>query len=283
MKPKLVINVHAHLHHSQDIEARIRLWRACGVRKCCVLCMPAYRGWESGRDYFLNQDLLPWMRKHPDILVGMGALDMSAKPDAPDMIDRLKEQGFSGLKCIGSALPYNHDIYFPLYQRAEELGMPILFHTGWLGSTMDGSDGRLGINSDNYRPYLFDKIARAFPRLGIIGAHLGKPHAEEALQMMIYPNVYFDFSGGSGRKRHEMWMSRALSGLPGADMADPAENPALEHFGKLCFGTDNPEPPIWLAASHRIMDRLCIPDATRERFYWRNAAAIFGWDEADLV
>ena len=283
MKPKLIINIHGHLHHSQDVEARIKLWRECNVHKFCVLCMPDYRGEESARDYFLNEDLVPWMKKYPDILVGMGALDMSAVPDAPGKIDRLKEWGFSGLKCIDSVYPYNHDLYFPLYQRAQELDMPILFHTGWLGSKMDGSDGRRGTNSDNYRPYLLDMIARAFPRLKVVGAHLGKPHAEEALQMMVYPNVYFDISGGSGRKRHEMWMTKALSGMPGADMSDPAENPALEYFKKLCFGTDNPEPPIWIAASDRIMDRLCIPDETREWFYWRNAATIFGWEEGDLL
>ncbi len=98
-----------------------------------------------------------------------------------------------------------------------------------------------------------------------------------------YPNVYYDFSGGSGKKPHEHWVARALSPcFPDADMSDPAENPALGYFRKLCFATDNPEPPIWIEASNRIMDRLCIPDDLRERFYWRNACEVFGWKEDEL-
>jgi hypothetical protein len=261
VKPKYIVNIHGHLHHSQDIEARIRIWRENNVRKFCALCLPASMRYSAGRGHFLNEDLVPWLKRHPDIIVGMGAPDMSATPDHPDLVDQLKEWGFHGLKCIGSVYPYNH----------------------WLASPQDGTERPIGINSDNYRPYRLDRIARAFPRLKIIGAHLGKPHADEALQMMKFPNVYFDFSGGSGAKPHVMWMIKALSGLPGANMSDPAENPALTYFDKLCFGTDNPEPPVWIGASERIMDALGIPDETREGFYWRHAAEIFDWTEADLA
>lgn len=279
--PERIINVHAHLHHSQNIAERIKLWRVCNVRRVCVLCLYPYVENPPMGGYYTNEDLRPLLKQYPDILVGMGALNLGRAPDGPGAIDRLKEWGFAGLKIIQSYYPYNHELYFPLYERAEQLGMPVFFHTGWLANGAD--DGALGINSDNYRPYMLDKIARAFPRLKMIGAHLGKPHAEEALQMLIYPNVYYDFSGGSGRKPHELWISRALSPyLPGADMRDPAENPALEYFKKFCFATDNPEPPIWIEVSERILDRLCIPAETRERFYWRNAADIFGWKEAEL-
>ena len=284
MQPKYIINVHGHLRHDQDIVARIALWRKCNVRKFCVLCLPSRRQGKAQGQYFTNEDLLPWLKRYPDLLVGMGAVNLGKVPDRPEAIDRLKEAGFTGLKFIEAYYPYNHELYFPLYERAQELGMPILFHTGWLSPAEDGSDGDYGIDSNNYRPYLLDKIARAFPKLKMIGAHLGLPHAEEALQMIsVYPNVYYDFSGGSGRKPHELKVMKALSPLlPGANMEDPVENPALGYFRKLCFATDNPEPPVWIEVSDRIMDRLCIPAELRERFYWRNAAEIFGWSEADL-
>jgi len=284
MVPRYVINVHAHLHQGQDVAARIRLWRACNLRKVCILCMPAPPGARARADgYLTNEEFVPVLRAHGDILVGMGAVRMFAQYDGPERVDWLQEHGFTGLKCIAASRPYNHEAYYPLYARAEELGMPILFHTGWLASAEDGSDGALGINADNYRPYRLDAIARAFPRLRIIGAHLGKPHAEEALQMLdAYPNVYYDFSGGSGRKKHWQWILRALAPLPGADLSDPEENPALGYFGKLCFATDNPEPPVWLEAAEHIMDGLAIPDDLREAYYWRNACRVFGWSEADL-
>jgi len=286
MEPKRIINVHTHLHKNQDVDARVRLWRECNVRKVCVLCMPDYpKGTARGeRPYYHNQDLLPVMDRYGDIIVGMGAVNLFEQPDGPEKVDWLTEKGFAGIKCIGAFYPYNHEIYFPIYERAEELGMPILFHTGWLASSLDGSERTIGINAENYRPYLLDKIARSFPDLRIIGAHLGKPHAEEALQMLdAYPHIYFDFSGGSGNKKHWRWILKALSPLPDADMRDPEENPALGYFEKLCFATDNPEPPVWIAASNHIMDGLCIPEDLRERFYWQNAAGIFGWTEDDLA
>jgi len=283
MKPKYIINVHTHLHHYQNIEERIKLWRKCNLRKVCIACMLPRSRLKVNGNYFTNEDLIPWLKRYPDILVGMGAVDLSKTPDPPEKVDELKEQGFTGLKFTRPYYPYNHEIYFPLYERAEKLGMPILFHTGWVFIGGDGMDGKYGVDSNNMRPYYFDKIARAFPKLKIIGAHLGKPHAHEALSMIKhFPNVYYDFSGGSGRKDHEIWVLRALSPMPGADMTDPAENPALKYFKKLCFATDNPEPPIWIEVSDRIMDKLCIPQELRERFYWKNACAIFGWDESDL-
>jgi len=281
VKPKHIINIHGHLRHDQDIEARIRLWRECGVRRFCALALPHRNGTRAREGYFSNEDMAPWLKRYPDILVGLGALDLYQRPDPPEVIDRLVEQGFSGLKFIEAAYPYSHDIYFPLYARAEALRLPILFHTGWLASTLE--DGRYGVNAENYRPYHLDRIARAFPELRIIGAHLGKPHAEEALQMITaFPNVYYDISGGSGKRPHVLWMLRALGPYPGANLADPEENPALLHFRKFCFATDNPEPPVWIEASDRIMDALQIPAETREDFYWRNAARIFGWAESDL-
>ena len=67
---------------------------------------------------------------------------------------------------------------------------------------------------------------------------------------------------------HNWEASRAVS--------DPSENRALSYFEKFCFGTDNPEPSVWVPASENIMDALEIPDDLRRRFYWDNAAAILG-------
>ena len=62
-------------------------------------------------------------------------------------------------------------------------------------------------------------------------------------------------------------------------MDDPEENPALSFFEKLCFATDNPEPPVWIEASDRIMDRLCIPEALRERLLGQRGPSLSGLDE----
>ena len=285
MKPRYIINVHTHLHKGQDVAARVRLWRECNLRKVCIQCMPEYPP-ESGRavepGYYTNDDFAPLLKEYGDIMVGMGALRLFERYDGPDTVDRLKERGFAGLKCISASRPYNHEAYFPLYERAEALGMPILFHTGWLASPLDGSDGRMGVKADHYRPYRLDAIARTFPRLKVIGAHLGKPHAEEALQMIdAYPNVYYDVSGGSG-KRSTGADPEGPRALPGADLTDPEENPALATSANCALRRTTRAAGVDRGPEH-ILDGLAIPDDLRERFYWKNACEVFGWTEADLA
>jgi predicted TIM-barrel fold metal-dependent hydrolase len=46
------------------------------------------------------------------------------------------------------------------------------------------------------RPICLDAVLRAFPRLNIIGAHLGVPWHEEASTMArLHPNYYVDLTG----------------------------------------------------------------------------------------
>lgn len=158
--------------------------------------------------------------------------------------------------------------------------MPILFHTGCLAPAGDGSDGRYGVDAENLRPYHLDKVARVFGRLKIIGAHLGKPHAHEALAVLgMHPNVFFDFSGGGGQNAHVNWVRRAIRPYEGGPLDDEQYNPALEWFRtKLVFGTDNPEPSVWIPQAQRIMDELKIPSPSRENYYWNTAANLFGLD-----
>jgi len=82
--------------------------------------------------------------------------------------------------------------------------MPILFHTGMVSRGLE--DTKFRVSSDFMRPVRLDKIARCFPNLIIIGAHLGHPWCDEAAVIMTHnPNVYFDICGG-----HTFWIALAL-------------------------------------------------------------------------
>ena len=271
------INIHAHLHSTWDIPAKVREWIADGAVKTCVLAEPSF--WMPPNSTYLgNEDVLKWMREFPEIIVGMGAVELGQQMGAPDDIRRLKDLGFQGLKFDMPSHPYDHDRYFPLYAVAEELHLPILFHTGFVAS-LEVSDRRCHPSSDYMRPFRLDRIARSFPTLPLIGAHLGQPHAHEALALLSSPHVYYDMSGGNGAAPHRSSLKKALAPFPGADWDNPEENLALEHFTKMVFGTDNPQVSVWYPAAEEIMDYLHIPQATRELFFWKNAASIFGWTD----
>ncbi len=53
-----------------------------------------------------------------------------------------------------------------------------LFHLGIVTRTAE--DRRFDADNERHRPIYLDTIARAFPGLTIIGAHLGNPWREEA-------------------------------------------------------------------------------------------------------
>ncbi len=147
-------------------------------------------------------------------------------------IDRLREKGFVGLKPYKPELPYSHPRYFEHYRRAQELKMPILFHTGLvaLGHGYDGNATGHGYGPDNMRPAHLAGVAEAFPELVIIGGHLGWPWIEETAQnLYYYRNICHDVSG----------YRRAIDQLP--ELLDRRCHDGTPRFfnDKMHFATDS--------------------------------------------
>lgn len=264
-KPRKLFNVHAHHTRNTDFDAHVAQWKADGAVRTCVACMD--EEWAQMYGYFTNSDLLPYLKKHEDHVIGLAAIRTHSDPDGPDAVDRWRGEGFRGLKLIDPGAPYDDERFFPLYERAEKLGMPILFHTGLLGGK-PGNALYARTHSEFMRPWRLEHVARRFPGLKIIGAHLGHPHQVEALKLiMVAPNVHFDLSGGGAAKRWISELKCKLAPFPGANWDGPEENLALQWFQKLCFATDNPRVSAWHAAAEDLMNYLHIPEETRERFY----------------
>ncbi|WP_168120485.1 amidohydrolase family protein [Paenibacillus sp. HB172176] len=110
--------------------------------------------------------------------------------DAPRQLEfAVRELGLCGLKLAPIYQNFYPDqkSYFPLYAKADELNIPILWHQG----TSFVSQGFL----DASRPAMLDPIARAFPKLRMIIAHLGHPwHGECVALVRKHPNLYTDLS-----------------------------------------------------------------------------------------
>jgi predicted TIM-barrel fold metal-dependent hydrolase len=63
-----------------------------------------------------------------------------------------------------------------VYAKAEELGMPILFHP--VGQFIEASKLEFA------RPYLLDEVARSFPKLRLVIAQMGQPWIDETILML---------------------------------------------------------------------------------------------------
>jgi hypothetical protein len=111
--------------------------------------------------------------------------------------------GFRGLgEMTGPLKNYDDRAYWPIYQRAEKYGMIVLFHTGIVNRQTPSVPSEVSV--DRMRPTTLDVIARRFPELTIIGAHLGNPDYAWAAEIARWnPNLYFDLSGSTLIKKQE--------------------------------------------------------------------------------
>jgi hypothetical protein len=175
--------------------------------------------------------------KHPNRLIGFGEISLD-DPSALDLVDSLHKIGFRGLGEITSPLKaYDDRSYWPIYSRAEKYGMILLFHTG-IVNRPDASTP-YDISVDRMRPTTLDGIARQFPGLIIIGAHLGNPDYAWAAEIARWnPNLYFDLSGSTLiKKRQDYTFFKSVFWWSGV-VSPHTPRTGGNAFEKLVFGSD---------------------------------------------
>ncbi|MCP5094782.1 MAG: amidohydrolase [Chloroflexi bacterium] len=186
--------------------------------------------------------LLPFASINPYI-----ANDLAAE------LDRLvREFDFRGIKVY----PVYHHHYvndprmYPLYAKAQELGLPVLVHTG--SSIFKGARIKYG------DPLSLDDVAVDFPDLNILMAHSGRPFWYEQAFWMArrHENVYME-----------------LSGLPGKNLLNYF--PRLEMIShKVVYGSDWPGNPD-LQLNVLAINALPLSPEAKQAILYDNAARIF--------
>jgi predicted TIM-barrel fold metal-dependent hydrolase len=122
-----------------------------------------------------------------------------------------------------------------------------------------------------------DGIARAFPELDLIGAHLGNPCWEEACSIAFkHPRVYFDLSGGTAHKlAYSRWRHLLMTSAE-ENLRSLEDKLDLGIVNKFVFGTDGPTVKYVLEFYENLFRAFSFPAETRELVLWRNAARMFG-------
>jgi len=136
-----------------------------------------------------NETTAEFVRAYPDRLIGF----LSVHPRDPDCLEEI-ERCVSDLGLRGLKLGPNYQGFDPLgerafrvYARAQELGLPVVFHTGT-------SPVRVA-DLDYAHPRHFDRVAIAFPELKMVLAHMAHPWQTTTIAVIRkHPNVYADIS-----------------------------------------------------------------------------------------
>lgn len=204
-----------------------------------------------------------FIREHPDRFIGFGDVKLD-DPDVLNEIDRFHRAGFRGLGEITSTRKnYDDRAYWPIYDRVAKYHMLLLFHTGIVNRL--NPEQPADISFDRSRVTRLDLIARHWPKITIIGAHLGNPDYAEAGEIGRWdPNLYFDLSGTSLIKkkydysffRSIFWWTGTVSPHTPASTASAFEKLV---FGSDVFGGDVQEFDNALARYHEMLDACQVP------------------------
>lgn len=121
---------------------------------------------------------------------GTISLDPLRVRRAMRQVDRVCAGGLMGLNLQPSffGLPMTEPRLYPVYARAEELGLLVALHTG-----VNYTTHRI---IENDHPRQLDQLACDFPDLVLIACHAGWPWVEELVAVMRkHPSVLADFGG----------------------------------------------------------------------------------------
>ncbi len=196
-----------------------------------------------------NRLVSDYVRRYPDRLIGFAGVDPTKPAEA---VEELRfahaELGMRGVSLSPAAQNFHpcHTNAKTCYEAANELDMPVLFHTGFHTGPQDVMQYA--------QPSLLDEVAREFPSLKIIVAHLGFPWVNETLVLLAkHSNVHSDVSW----LLHQPWqayqallnahqygvMDKLLfgSGFPYASAAHAIE--ALYGINQMVSGTHLPAIP----------------------------------------
>lgn len=201
-----------------------------------------------------NEDVANFCRDY-DCLIPFCSVNpyLTARP--ADYVERLvKEDGFKGLKLYPTYNYFypNDQMMYPIYSKAQELGIPVMFHTGtsiFLGSRVKYGD-----------PVYYDDVAVDFPGLNIIMAHSGR-------------NFWYDSAFALSRIHPNLYME--ISGLPPQNLLTYFPSFAA-NADRILFGTDWPGVPTGIKENIDVVRHLPIPEAAITNILGGNAAKILG-------
>lgn len=173
------------LDHPLSIEQTVDLMDKAGVEKLMLAAWCRPERW-----VFTNDDIAQYTRAYPDRFVGVATVDLSRPVAAVAELERaVTELGFKALRIVPWLwkLPPNHRLYYPLYVKCVELGIPFCTQVGHTGPLMPSETGRPV-------PYL-DEVALDFPELTIVAGHIGHPWTDEMIGLAWkHDNIHIDTS-----------------------------------------------------------------------------------------
>ncbi|MEA3470779.1 MAG: amidohydrolase family protein [Thermodesulfobacteriota bacterium] len=222
-----------------DITDTLKDMEDAGVDMSVIVAIDA----ETTFNYRVSNDLVAeTVGRYPDKFIGFASVDPHKGVMAAAEMERaINDLGLKGLKVLPHLIKSNPNdpVMYPLYEIAQDAGIPVLFHTG--------TQFHAGTKIKYCMPIYLDDVAVDFPRMKIVMAHFGYPWFYEGMSVVLRnPNVFFNIAG---------WAPRRIPDEVIRQMNGPLA-------GKCLFGSDYP-----LISRVRIMnelDKLPLKDGIKD-------------------
>lgn len=212
-----------------------------------------------------NAELAEFCALNPRRFFGWGSLADPLHPDAPRILARFPEWGLRGLKLYPPTQRFHASdrTMFPVYEKAAELGIPVLFHFGITVAPL--------YDLTYANPLNLSAAVKQFPEVTFGIAHFGAGFLRETLMLAYHTdNVFVDTSGTNNWRTY----------VPGNPSLESVFADAVRAFGpqRVVFGTDTATGPYrgHILQEHReILERLGLSAEEQAMVLGGNARRLF--------
>jgi predicted TIM-barrel fold metal-dependent hydrolase len=172
--------------------------RQAAIRKLPSDLSPAQRAEaeeQIGRDVIARlQRRNAWTcavgREHPGLVPFISLDPAMDEADLVGEVEQRAQEGAKGIKLHPANqrfLPNDRRLW-PAYHKAQELGLPVISHSGSVALLEDPEQ--------HARPANFVDVLREFPGINIVLAHMARGYLDEVAEIMqAHPNLFVDCSG----------------------------------------------------------------------------------------
>lgn len=256
----MIIDFHTHFHDGQGpIEDLIAAMETQGVDMAVVSAVVGPGG-DNGKA--ANDFVRETVQTYPSRLTGFACVVPYLDNAVETLEHYVKEQGFQGLKIhpsIQQFFPSDQRI-FPIVEKAIELDIPILIHTGAVPIP--------GTRSRYDDPLEIDDLALIYPEAKIVMAH-GDPFGPAPAIAGKHPNVYMDTTTTFAR------FIRLIPGLGEDTLKFMGLVSGKSGCSKVIFGSDaNPLKTHRLEENLAPLRALDISDQEKSLILGGNAAQL---------
>jgi len=206
-----------------------------------------------------NDEITAVMQQHPGRFVAFAGIDLRDIAAGLEEVERTRRiEGYRGVSIEPGAsfTPMYADdrSLYPLYERCQELDLPVSITISGMLCTMVGNDLAYG------SPTPVSRVARDFPRLKIVVSHGAWPAVMPMIEVaFMHENVYVSpdlYINGIHTPGSQEYIKAAQSFMP----------------ERLLFGTAYPSRP--LKQSVEAFRQWGLPPALADQVLYRNAARL---------